>query len=197
QQHWAEPCYSGSVTTGGGLVFVGRNDGRLTALDSSDGTKPWEFQTGAGMNAPATVFEHEGRQYVAAYSAGNLFAGSTRGDSVWLFGLDGTLGPAGPDDAVLTTSTAGQGPANVLNGRRVDAAACGSCHGDTGEGGHGGGPALTTVASAAAVGRIGEEGRNDMPAFRGVLTPEEIRDVASFVAIDLAGQPSGPQRRPE
>ena len=197
QQHWAEPCYSGSVTTGGGLVFVGRNDGRLTALDSSDGTKLWEFQTGAGMNAPATVFEHEGRQYVVAYSAGNLFAGSTRGDSVWLFGLDGTLGPAEPDDAVLTTSTAAQGPANVLNGRRVYATACGSCHGDTGEGGHGGGPALTTVASAAAVARIVEEGRNDMPAFRGALTPEEIRDVASFVAIDLAGQPSGPQRRPE
>src|SRR5690606_34159148 len=157
QQQWPEPCYSGSVTTAGGLVFVGRSDGRLTALDSSDGTLLWSFQTGAGMNAPVSVFEHEGRQYVVAYSAGNLFAGSTRGDSVWLFGLDGTLGPAEPDDAVLTTSTAAQGPANVLNGRRVYATACGSCHGDTGEGGHGGGPALTTVASAAAVARIVEE----------------------------------------
>ena len=32
QQHWPEPCYSGSVTTAGGLVFVGRSDGRLTAF---------------------------------------------------------------------------------------------------------------------------------------------------------------------
>ncbi len=31
---WRDQCYSGSVATAGGLVFVGRNDGRLTALDS-------------------------------------------------------------------------------------------------------------------------------------------------------------------
>ncbi|MFO7288134.1 MAG: PQQ-binding-like beta-propeller repeat protein, partial [Gammaproteobacteria bacterium] len=85
----------------GGLVFVGRSDGRLTALDSSDGTLLWSFQTGAGMNAPVSVFEHKGRQYVVAYSAGNLFAGSARGDSVWLFGLDGTLDEVEPGDTVF------------------------------------------------------------------------------------------------
>jgi hypothetical protein len=37
-----------------------------------------------------------GKQYVVAYSAGNLFAGSAKGDSVWLFALDGTLDPAPP-----------------------------------------------------------------------------------------------------
>ena len=88
---WKDNCYSGSVTTGGGLVFVGRNDGRLTALDSSNGKLLWEFQTGAGMNAPAAVFQYEGEEYVVAYSAGNLFAGSARGDSVWLFSLKGTM----------------------------------------------------------------------------------------------------------
>ena len=87
QQQWADACYSGSTTTAGGLTFVGRNDGRLTALDSRSGMKLWEFQTGAGMNAPVSVFEHAGKQYVVAYSAGNLFAGSPKGDSVWLFGL--------------------------------------------------------------------------------------------------------------
>jgi alcohol dehydrogenase (cytochrome c) len=96
RQHWVDSCYSGSVATAGGLVFVGRNDGRLTALNSSDGTLLWEFQTGAGMNAPASVFEHDGKQYVVAYSAGNLFAGSIKGDSVWLFALDGTLEPVEP-----------------------------------------------------------------------------------------------------
>jgi alcohol dehydrogenase (cytochrome c) len=96
QQHWADRCYSGVTATAGGLVFVGRNDGRLTALDSSDGRKLWEFQTGAGMNAPVSVFAHNGKQYVVAYSAGNMFAGSARGDSVWLFALDGTLDPVPP-----------------------------------------------------------------------------------------------------
>ena len=96
QQHWADRCYSGATATAGGLVYVGRNDGRHTALDSSDGKKLWEFQTGAGMNAPVSVFEHAGKQYVVAYSAGNMFAGSAKGDSVWLFALDGTLDPVPP-----------------------------------------------------------------------------------------------------
>jgi alcohol dehydrogenase (cytochrome c) len=91
QQRWKDSCYSGSVTTAGGLVFTGRNDGRLTALNSGTGKRLWEFQTGAGLNAPASVFEYEGEEYVVAYSAGSLFAGSPRGDSVWLFSLKGTL----------------------------------------------------------------------------------------------------------
>ncbi len=92
-QRWADTCYSGSVVTAGGLVFVGRNDGRFLALDSSDGSWLWEFQTGAGVNAPSSVFEHKGQQYIVAYSAGNLFARSAKGDSVWLFALNGTMGP--------------------------------------------------------------------------------------------------------
>jgi quinohemoprotein ethanol dehydrogenase len=77
-----------------GLVFVGRNDGRLTALDCSTGKRLWEFQTGAGMNSPPIAFAYEGVQYVTTYSGGNQFAGSPRGDSLWLFSLNGTMGPA-------------------------------------------------------------------------------------------------------
>jgi quinohemoprotein ethanol dehydrogenase len=87
QQEWPQRCYSGSAATAGGLVFVGRNDGRLTALDSSNGALLWQFETDAGLNAPPSVFEYRGRQYVMAYSAGNAFAAATRGDSVWLFAL--------------------------------------------------------------------------------------------------------------
>ena len=96
QQRWAERCFSGVTATAGGLIFVGRNDGRLTALDSGTGHKLWEFQTGAGVNAPASVFEHDGEQYVAVLSAGNLFAGTPRGDSLWLFGLSGSMEPVAP-----------------------------------------------------------------------------------------------------
>jgi quinohemoprotein ethanol dehydrogenase len=103
QQRWKDACYSGSVTTAGGLVFTGRNDGHLTALNSANGKHLWEFQTGAGMNAPVSVFEYEGNQYVVAYSAGSLFAGSAHGDSVWLFSLNGTLG----EDASASTTTVG------------------------------------------------------------------------------------------
>jgi alcohol dehydrogenase (cytochrome c) len=96
QQAWPEACYSGATVTAGGLVFVGRNDGRLTAHRTDTGQQLWEFQTGAGMNAPVSVFEHAGRQYIAAYSAGNLFARSAKGDSVWLFALDGPLDEVEP-----------------------------------------------------------------------------------------------------
>ena len=86
-QRWPGRCYSGLVTTAGDLLFAGRNDGRLTAMDSRDGTKLWEFMTDAGVNAPPAVFEHNGKQYVAVFSAGNLLARSDRGDSMWLFTL--------------------------------------------------------------------------------------------------------------
>src|SRR5262245_59637927 len=93
---WPEQCYSGTLATGGGLLFVGRNDGRLTALDSATGQQLWEFQTGAGMHAGVSTFEHKGKQYVLAFSAGSALIGSARGDSLWLFGLEGTLGPVQP-----------------------------------------------------------------------------------------------------
>jgi quinohemoprotein ethanol dehydrogenase len=93
QKQWDHSCYSGSVTTAGGLVFVGHNDGRLIAYDARNGGQLWEFQTGAGANAPATVFEHKGKQYLILVSAGSSLGGTTHGDSVWLFGLDGELSP--------------------------------------------------------------------------------------------------------
>ena len=97
QQRLTDRCYSGVLSTAGGLIFVGRNDGRLTALDSRNGDLLWEFQTGAGMNAPVSAFEYNGRQHLVAYSAGNNFAGSPRGDSVWLLSLDGTLNEVSVD----------------------------------------------------------------------------------------------------
>jgi quinohemoprotein ethanol dehydrogenase len=110
REAWKDSCYSGSMTTAGGLVFVGRNDGRLTALDSSNGKRLWEFQTGAGMNSPPIAFEYEGVQYVAAYSAGNQFAGSPRGDSLWLFSLKGTMEPAPSPSAAPPVNPAAAPP---------------------------------------------------------------------------------------
>jgi alcohol dehydrogenase (cytochrome c) len=185
RQQWPEPCYSGVTVTAGGLVFVGRNDGRLTALDSRDGTKLWEFQTGAGMNAPVTVFAHRGKQYVAAYSAGNLFAGSAKGDSVWLFGLDGTLPPAPRAATAMLFPREIEGTANADAGKTVYDTACTFCHGEQGEGGHGGGKPLAEARSADLVIQVVSEGRNNMPALGGALSPEQIRDVAAYVATRL------------
>jgi quinohemoprotein ethanol dehydrogenase len=185
QQHWNDECYSGSTTTAGGLTFVGRNDGRLTALDSGSGAKLWEFQTGAGMNAPVSVFEHGGKEYVVAYSAGNLFAASAKGDSVWLFALDGTLPPARPASAAMLLTSAAQGEADLANGRQVYDMTCVFCHGEQGEGGHGGGKPLVDARDPLYVVQTVSEGRRDMPTLAGALTPEQIRDVAAYVATKL------------
>ena len=75
RQQWAEMCYSGSIVTKGGLVFVGRNDGRFTALDKTTGALLWDFQTDAAVNATASTFEHNGKQYVVRARRGLVLPG--------------------------------------------------------------------------------------------------------------------------
>ena len=192
RQRWSETCYSGSAATAGGLVFVGRNDGRFTALDSDDGSLLWEFQTGAGVNAPPTVFEHDGKQHVLVYSAGNLIARTARGDSMWLFALDGTLDPveaprAGAGAEVAEVAPPEDREPDPDQGRLVYTQTCVFCHGNQGEGGHEGVP-LTAITDAQSIRRIVIEGRNRMPAFGALLTPEEIQDLVAFVTDRLLNQ---------
>jgi alcohol dehydrogenase (cytochrome c) len=110
RQQWREICYSGSVVTAGGLLFVGRSDGRLTALDKGNGDKLWDFMTDAGVNTTVTTFEHDGQQMVAVHAGGGTFAGSERGDGIWLFSLDGTIDPVLPGGAPGRPQSSGAGP---------------------------------------------------------------------------------------
>ena len=181
QQRWLDRCYSGILATAGGLVFVGRNDGRLTALDSQSGNLLWEFQTGAGMNAPASAFEYNGRQYIVAYSAGNLFAGTPRGDSVWLFSLEGMLDEASPASVEIPPPAPANRTADLDSGRLLYEGACAFCHGLRGEGGHGGGVPLTASSDLSAVMRQVSEGVDVMPPFGAAFTSEEIHDVSAYV----------------
>ncbi len=200
---WPEQCYSGTLATAGGLLFVGRNDGRLTAIDSGTGKQLWEFQTGAGMHAPASTFEHNGKQYVLAFSAGSALIGSARGDSVWLFGLDGTLAPVQPGQSMSRNAAAAARPAdvaaaagatlsasapNLAEGKRVFVQACVVCHGEDGKGGHGGGAPLNGITDLAATIQTVTAGRNNMPPFSAALTPQEVRDVSAYVLQTLSSR---------
>jgi len=195
---WPEQCYSGTLATAGGLLFVGRNDGRLMALDSATGAQLWEFQTGAGMHAPVSTFEHKGKQYLLAFSAGSALIGSARGDSLWLFGLDGTLGPVQAGAPVSRTSAATPAPvpvaaaaprladANLVEGKRIFTQTCAVCHGEDGKGGHTGGAPLDRVSDLAAAIRTVTAGRNNMPPFQSAFSAEQIRDVSAYVVQTLA-----------
>jgi amicyanin len=86
-------CIGGSMTTAGGLVFLGEGNGNFDAFDAKTGKTLWQFQTGAGANAPAMTYEIDGKQYVAVASGGNFQLNYPRGDTLWVFSLDGTMGP--------------------------------------------------------------------------------------------------------
>jgi quinohemoprotein ethanol dehydrogenase len=190
RRRFFDQCYSGSVATSGGLVFVGRNDGRLTALDSSNGRRLWEFQTDAGVNAPASVFEYHGKEMIVVLSAGNLFMGSVRGDSVWMFALDGAIGPVArpiPGQQTLPVEPPIDAASIDLDhGATVYRETCSVCHGEHGEGGHNGKP-LAAVDNIATAVSIATTGRNQMPSFEEVLSQSDIIDAAGYIVLTLNG----------
>jgi quinohemoprotein ethanol dehydrogenase len=86
-----ESCYSGTVTTAGGLLFVGKNDGNLVAYEAKTGKELWHWQTGAGANTTVTPFEYEGKEKIAIYAGGNSLAATAHGENFWVFSLEGTM----------------------------------------------------------------------------------------------------------
>jgi PQQ-dependent dehydrogenase (methanol/ethanol family) len=194
QKTWPDACYSGTVTTAGNLVFVGRNSGELQAYDARNGNQLWSFQTGAGANDTVSVFEQDGKEYVAFLSAGNSLMASAHGDSLWLFSLDGTMGPAPAPGAGSGTGHAGeggeQGTGDPAAGKTVFADNCAGCHGVSGTGGNGG-PDLTAIPSAkdeAAVLKQVQKGGGGMPAFEGTLTQKQIQDVTAYVTQEITNK---------
>jgi alcohol dehydrogenase (cytochrome c) len=69
--------YSGALSTGGGLVFIGLLDGTVAALDDTTLEQLWKINVGSGFTAPPMTFEVNGKQYVAIVS-GPSAAGRSR-----------------------------------------------------------------------------------------------------------------------
>jgi mono/diheme cytochrome c family protein len=228
QNEFPESCYSGAVTTAGGLVFVGQNNGELQAFSSETGEKLWSFQTGAGANTTVTPFEDEGEEKIAIYAGGNSLAATSHGENFWVFSLNGTMtSEEGTEKEAEGTEHAGEesaeekeggeetgeaeenkgneeapvegeeGEEAAEGGATADAAAgkevfseqCSVCHGADGLGGNGG-PDLTTMPKAKEQAGAEEQvtnGGGGMPAFKGTLSEEEIKNVAAYVVEDIVG----------
>jgi alcohol dehydrogenase (cytochrome c) len=62
------PNYSGTLATGGGLVFVALLDGSVAAYDDTTLEELWKINVGSGFSAPPMTFEVNGKQYVAIAS---------------------------------------------------------------------------------------------------------------------------------
>jgi quinohemoprotein ethanol dehydrogenase len=195
RQQWVDTCYSGSVVTHGGVLFIGRNDGRLTGLDKTTGKKLWEFQTDGGVNAPASVFERNGKGYIVVFAGGTALGGSKRSDGVWLFSLDGKLNslPRGSADPAAAPQPAGPvHTADLAKGKDIYTTTCVVCHGPTGLGGTHGGAKLTRALTHDGIATVLTKGRNDMPAFGSALSPDQLQDVTGYVLQVAAQNPAPP-----
>ncbi len=65
--------WAGTVSTAGGLVFTGDDDGNLVALDAKSGKDLWHFYTGHTLTASPMTFQVDGRQYVTIAAESDVF----------------------------------------------------------------------------------------------------------------------------
>ena len=87
QQKTEQPMIGGALATAGGLVFAGEGNGLIKAYDSKTGKVLWQFQCGAGVNAPPVSYTVNGKQYIAVAAGGNTQLDFKRGNSVFVFTL--------------------------------------------------------------------------------------------------------------
>jgi alcohol dehydrogenase (cytochrome c) len=82
-----QPLVGGVLATAGNLVFTGEGDGNFAAFDSGTGARLWQFNCGAGVNAPPVTYELDGVQYIVVAAGGSSIFGYRQGDAVLAFAL--------------------------------------------------------------------------------------------------------------
>ena len=87
QAKTAQPMIGGALATAGNLVFAGEGNGWFKAYDAKTGKVLWQFQCGAGVNAPPVSYSVNGKQYIAVAVGGNSQMDFKRGNSVFVFAL--------------------------------------------------------------------------------------------------------------
>ncbi len=94
---WWLSLGTGVLSTAGRLLFQGRPDGTLAAMDDATGEELWTWQCGAGVNTNPISYEVDGEQYIAVFAGGGwepIGPLTPYGDRLWAFKLDGTVAPA-------------------------------------------------------------------------------------------------------
>ena len=72
------PNFSGTLATGGGLVFLALLDGTIAAYDETTLDELWKINVGSGFSAPPMTFEVNGRQFIAIARGWGGRQGETR-----------------------------------------------------------------------------------------------------------------------
>jgi len=76
--HLPYPNFSGVLSTGGGLVFVGLMDGTVAALGDTSLDELWKVSIGSAFSAPPMTFEVNRKQYVPIASGTAPASGKRR-----------------------------------------------------------------------------------------------------------------------
>jgi alcohol dehydrogenase (cytochrome c) len=82
-----QPMIGGILATAGGLVFTGEGNGMFKAYDAKTGAMLWDFQAGAGVNAPPSSYTVGGKQYIVVAAGGNVQLNYKRGNNIIAFTL--------------------------------------------------------------------------------------------------------------
>ena len=82
------PCYSGAMSTAGGVVFLGQNNGSLEAFDAKSGAVLWQSSPEpSGANTKAITYSVNGKQYVSIFTGGDGHEKVPPGDLIQTFAL--------------------------------------------------------------------------------------------------------------
>ena len=65
--------WAGTVSTAGGVVFSGDDDGNLVAVDAKTGKDLWHFATGHSLFASPVTYMVGGKQYVTIATESDIF----------------------------------------------------------------------------------------------------------------------------
>lgn len=67
-----KPPWAGTLSTAGGVLFSGDEDGYIMAFDAANGKPLWRFNTGNRLSTSPITFVVDGRQYVSIASGTTL-----------------------------------------------------------------------------------------------------------------------------
>jgi glucose dehydrogenase/cytochrome c5 len=168
-------CVAGSSTTAGGLVFMPDSTGTLHAFEAATGKEVWSYQhPGLELRAPPIAYQVGNTEYVSV-------VGTLEGKAV-LIGF--SLGGSEPSQLAAPKKSGG-----AIDPEKVFATSCGTCHTLAAAGTNGTvGPNLDELEpSEPTVEHQVINGGGKMPAFKGQLSPAEIKAVSKYVAGAAGG----------
>jgi len=73
-QTGAADTWGGVLSTAGGVVFFGADDGSFVAANARTGKSLWSFQTNAAPHSSPMTYEFDGHQYIVTAAGSNILA---------------------------------------------------------------------------------------------------------------------------